>query len=378
MDQNYLWSALTTPLVKNDWAGVPNLAVGKSGEMTSEFQKLLEQKDQPVKSETQAKDQSKAEDSSGVKKEKAPVQEEEDPVETVKKMQVYLVPEDPNVLAQYPPEWLPQVEEGEAIVCVGVTTDENGQEMPILMGANEAYERYGFQTVVPETAAQPQVEADVPEELAQAPAAQAEQTTVKNDAPQVRPVSEEVQPQQEEESSEIEITDAEQAPHAIFRDVEAAPIKVGEAPAAAQSEQTQDVSEQIAEPLSQALAQGETRVEIKLTPDSLGSVTIEVTHSQDGGLRVALSAESDQTRGLLEKHAVNLQGLLASRGQENVQVEVQRNQEGQQQHNDQYDGRNGGHNGQPQQERRHQQEQHGQDFLHQLRLGLVPADEELF
>ena len=118
-------------------------------------------------------------------------------------------------------------------------------------------------------------------------------------------------------------------------------------------------------------------VRIQLTPEHLGSVTVEISQSADGILRVALSAHSAETRGLLERHSGDLQGMLSSRGQE-VQVDVQRqpeSQQGQNQQHQNYDGHNG--HAQDGQERRQQRREHTgpQDFMQQLRLGLIPGEE---
>ena len=94
---------------------------------------------------------------------------------------------------------------------------------------------------------------------------------------------------------------------------------------------------------------------------------------------MAISARNDDTRALLERHATNLQELLSSRVREAVEVTVQRQQESQQsQHQQQnYDGHNG-HAQDGQQERRRRQEHtSSQDFMQQLRLGLIPTDGEL-
>ena len=115
------------------------------------------------------------------------------------------------------------------------------------------------------------------------------------------------------------------------------------------------MARQIDTQLAQALEKGESMVRIQLTPEHLGSVTVEISQSADGILRVALSAHSAETRGLLERHAGDLQGMLSSRGQE-VQVDVQRQQESQQGQNQQHQQNYDGHNGHAQdgQERRQQ------------------------
>jgi flagellar hook-length control protein FliK len=150
-------------------------------------------------------------------------------------------------------------------------------------------------------------------------------------------------------------------------------IKVGEAPAAEDTEQVPDLEQQIMEPLTEALSHGETKVEIQLSPRSLGNVTVEVTQQQSGALSVVLTAENNHTRDLLKQHIGGLQELLSGQNQRGVQVEVTRPQQTQHE-TPNYDGRNGHENG-GQQEHRQKQSQHNtQDFMEQLRLGLIPLD----
>ena len=158
----------------------------------------------------------------------------------------------------------------------------------------------------------------------------------------------------------------------VFQDVREIPVKVGE-PAQAEETREVPVEDQLGPKIAEALEQGDTRVEIQLTPENLGKVTVEVTLHEDGALHIALHAESSQTRGLLERSTDNLVAMLGRDTRQEVQVEVPRQQESQQQNfYDQQQGRE-----QQQQQQQHRQErQSGEDFLHQLRLGLVPGDGE--
>ncbi len=178
---------------------------------------------------------------------------------------------------------------------------------------------------------------------------------------------------EEDGDGEFRILDAEQAPQRLFHDVKAAPIKVAE------PEQTQkaDVPQQLDKGIAQAIENGESTVRVELNPASLGSVTVEISRSAEGILKVALSAHSSETRGLLERHAGDLQGLLGRSTNQTVEVEVQRQSESQQNQNQQnYDGHNGhNQNGQENRHRRHDG-QHSRDFAQQLRLGLIPTDVE--
>ena len=165
-----------------------------------------------------------------------------------------------------------------------------------------------------------------------------------------------------------------EADQSVFGQVESVPVKVGDVAQPQQTENTQDVETQLKDGLTQALRNGDTKVEIQLNPVELGNVKIEVTRSAEGALYVVLTAEHTQTQSLLERHAAGLQSLLmGSSGTENVQVQVNRHQEGQQAENQNYDGSSGnGREDQQQREHRRQQPSDSADFLQQLRLGLVP------
>ena len=186
-----------------------------------------------------------------------------------------------------------------------------------------------------------------------------------------------VQPEDGEQSGDplMEVIDAGQAPQPLFHDVKAAPVKVGEVYEAPETKEA-NVVRQVDAGVAQALEKGEPLVRIRLNPENLGSVTVEITRSAEGVIRVALSAHSGETRNLLERHAGELQGLLGSRTQQNVEVNVQRQQESQQNQNQNhnYDGHNGHAQDGGQRRQRRQEQSGSQDFIQQLRLGLIPMD----
>ncbi len=170
-----------------------------------------------------------------------------------------------------------------------------------------------------------------------------------------------------EETPELQGAETE-AP--VFEDVKSVPVKVGEAPKAAETEKP--VEDQIAPRLTEALRNGETRVELQLTPENLGKVTVEMTWSKDGGLVVQLHAENRETQNLLSKNTSGLEQLLGREVQQEVRVEVPRQEESQRQ--DLYEQQQEQHRRQQQEQRRKQES--GEDFLQQLRLGLIPLDGE--
>ena len=241
--------------------------------------------------------------------------------------------------------------------------------------------------IVTETAEAPVVTAPETAETAEiVPEEGMEQPVEQLPQEQAKPVEAETQTA-EDAGAELEVkvttgetggaeqeTDTQDAPEEgmaeapVFQDVREIPVKVGETPET-------PVEDQIGPKLAEALKSGDTRVEIQLAPDTLGKVTVEVTLREDGTLHIALHAENSQTRGLLERSADNLMAMLGRDTRQEVQVEVPRQQESQQQNF--YDGQQGREHQGRQQEHQHQQErQGGEDFLHQLRLGLVPGDGE--
>lgn len=158
----------------------------------------------------------------------------------------------------------------------------------------------------------------------------------------------------------------------LFENVEAAPIKVAEAPERTQEETP--IERQVTEKLSDAIRSGETRVELQLEPLELGKLTIELTHSENGALNILINAENAETRTLLERHINSLQEALVERSQNSVQITVDRSEESQrqEQNNDFRDGSNNRHN----EQQRRDGQRSGEDFLQQLRLGLIPIEDE--
>lgn len=175
----------------------------------------------------------------------------------------------------------------------------------------------------------------------------------------------------EELHAESRTEQADVEPQPVFRDIKAVPIKVGEV---YQPEQTAAVEvKDLGDTLTQAIDRGENRLELQLQPAELGRIRVEMRWSDEGALHVILHAESTRTQNLLEKDMASLQTLLGRETQQEVKVELPREQEAPRQSFD--DGRQNGGQQQHQQEQRQSGRHSGQDFLHQLRLGLIPAEE---
>ena len=116
-------------------------------------------------------------------------------------------------------------------------------------------------------------------------------------------------------------------------------------------------------------------MEIRLNPQNLGSLIIEMTKDTAGVLQVVIHASTPKAEGLLNQHLSGLHSALQGYGHEEVRLEVQRNEHSEQQNFRQADpdGR-GQHHGRGQQER-HEEHTGGEEFMQKLRLGLFGLEE---
>lgn len=258
----------------------------------------------------------------------------------------------------------------ETLAAVTVETAAPVQEAPagaeVLPTADAAQETVGTEMVVQDAAPQT------------VRSTESEDGTARTDAVPVetaaRKSAERTVPQDEAEHAESDPTQEEPgAETPVFRELRDIPVKVGEAQTAVRSgSEAAEVESQIDSAMVQAFKSGENRIELQLTPEHLGRIKVEMTWEADGTLRVALHAESDHTRGLLEKDAAGLQALLSRSAQQEVKVELPDRQEHQQLFED---GRQGGNRQGRQSQQQQEHRQNEQDFLHQLRLGLIPTED---
>ena len=171
-------------------------------------------------------------------------------------------------------------------------------------------------------------------------------------------------------------TDEEQTAQAapLFAHVDAPVVKVAEASHPIPLEAENGV-EQLGEELGGVLVNSAdaNRIEVTLTPEHLGKLTIEISRGENGALSIVLHASTERAANLLERGALSLQSMLASNARGDVQVEVRPAEESQQQFLNP-DGQNGREQQQQQQHGRRHEQQSAQDFLQQLRLGLVDSE----
>ena len=209
---------------------------------------------------------------------------------------------------------------------------------------------------------------------------QAAAVPVENQSQPVQSQTAEQSPAQEQPAAEVmpaqvkgrQAEEGAAAPEPVFEDVKATPIKVGET---VHTEEGQNVATQLADQVEAALQKGERRIEIQLTPENLGTITVELTQGADATLHVAIRAANENAANLLERHTAGLERALLQSSQGPVQVEVQRQQEAQPDQQQLLDQNGQGQNQNSQQQRQQRQHQENSpDFLQQLRLGLVGLD----
>ena len=180
------------------------------------------------------------------------------------------------------------------------------------------------------------------------------------------------------EREDVRTNDAQTAQATpLFERVDAPVVKVAEASRPVPLE-AEDGVEQLGEELGVVVNSMDAgRVEITLTPEHLGKLTVEISRGENGALSVILHASTERAANLLERGALSLQNLLAANAKNNVQVEVRPAGESQQQFLNP-DGQNRQDQGQQQQQQneRRREQQSAQDFLQQLRLGLVDSEEK--
>ena len=176
------------------------------------------------------------------------------------------------------------------------------------------------------------------------------------------------------DQTDVEVVDVESGAASLFKETESLPVKVGDT-VTVNAESTEfDV--QMADTLTDAVETGLQKVELKLTPEHLGTVTVELTRGQDGVLQIVMRTENHNTLKLLSEHSHTLSALLQGNGQKSeVRVDVPQTQDSQQlwQEHEQEKGQQQHQNSRQQE----QKQSSSEDFFHQLRLGLFQTEVEI-
>lgn len=157
----------------------------------------------------------------------------------------------------------------------------------------------------------------------------------------------------------------------LFQGTEAAPVKVGDG--AVLDTTSEQFDARLSRTIRSIADQGMQKIELKLTPEHLGNVVVELTRSEGSALHVVLRAESEHTANLLREHLGTLGSMLQNGSQQEVRIEVAHPQESGRSWQ-QTDQNGGGQNGQPQEQHRDPKREESENFLHQLKLGLLEQE----
>ncbi len=324
------------------------------------------------------------------KAEQAETESGEDPTGEARQLLAAMLYQQPVEAAEQPVQTEETVQAVTAVAVEEVVTPETQpQALPADVQPQE-----GTRQVQPEAAATAQVQPQETQtagpvqtrETAQAPVeAQAQQTaqTPREEKPQqeVQPqqapqtegkaVRQDAQPRQSGEKD----AQSEEAPMEapLFRNVEAAPVKVAETRSEPVELEAPEGPRDLAKVLQSAVDKGMSLCVIQFKPDSLGVVQVTFSRSKDGALQILMEAANPKTAALLQKNAGEIQNILAEALHAETHMEVRQSDK---LFPDQWDGHQQQQQQQQQGQRRGQEKEDLDDFMHRLRLGLTGLDEE--
>ena len=187
-------------------------------------------------------------------------------------------------------------------------------------------------------------------------------------------------PLAEEEADETEetvIVEVAQAETPVFGYMEAEPVKVASVQEQPVELEAPDGMEQLRGRIEEFLtdAEGNSYVELTLSPPELGKITVSLVQTNEGALHIQLSASTARAAEILGRNTEGLQQLLAAR--QRPEVRVQAPETAPQPYiftNPNEDNGQNQRNRQQNQSKREDDErgEHGdRDFISQLRLGLA-------
>lgn len=211
-------------------------------------------------------------------------------------------------------------------------------------------------------------------------AVESSNTQVQQSSPE-HPVQREEQAVSEAEVQVVDRSEGEEpageavaAEQPVFHETQAVPVKVGERYEVVDT-QKPDMENQLADSIRTAVQTGQEHIEIRLNPQNLGSLVIEMTKDTAGVLQVVLHASTPKAEGLLNQHLSGLHSALQGYGHEEVRLEVQHSEQSEQQHFRQADPDGRGQHQHRQQQERHEEPGSGEEFMQKLRLGLFGLED---
>ncbi len=175
-------------------------------------------------------------------------------------------------------------------------------------------------------------------------------------------------PEQQQSTDGKQTIEAEAPGTALFAGITEAPVKVA-APAPTLDTQSPNFAQNLVSEATKALP-GDTTVQLKLTPESMGEIELTLTRTENGQLTLTLRPTTEAAAGLLSERAAELSTLLRGHSQNPVTVEILNPLTAQQAQEQQEHAQKEGQSQQQGESRQEQPEEEGQDFLEKLRLGL--------
>lgn len=342
------------------------------------FDKLVQQKQQSGSGEaSRAGEQSETGKASETGEQPSneaekPVQEEDSVPEELKQQAAAM-----TLMAEYRPEiqYMEAPETAEASQAAAVLTEvpatveqqpqaAQPQSGPVLSAAEDGVETVPMEAPAVEAPAVQTAETEKLPVTAETSEAPAQKTELENELPVHFAEKQETDDQPEETDAGGDVTP-------LFEDVKATPVKVAEPMRETVELEAPDAKIQLSEHLTAAIDLSQNKVELTLTPESLGKLTVEISRDGNGALSIVLSAANPKAAALLERHAGGLQELLAANTKTDVRVEVQESQESPRQFLNPDGNPNERQQGQQHREEKAHKESDGADFLQRLRLGLT-------
>ena len=182
--------------------------------------------------------------------------------------------------------------------------------------------------------------------------------------------------EQSEETEETVVVETAEAEAPVFGYMNAEPVKVASVQEQPVELEAPDGMEQLRGRIEEFLtdAEGNSYVELTLSPPELGKITVSLVQTPEGALHIQLSASTARAAEILGRNTEGLQQLLASRQRPEVRVEnVENNAQPYIFINPNEDNGQDRRNQQQNQKKRDdgRRELGDVDFISQLRLGLV-------
>ena len=274
-----------------------------------------------------------------------------------------------------PVEALPQetVEETAMNLDGQMPTLDTSVETTVEMETPTGEEQGDFRQAMQEPAETAEVQSQSTEQTVQQPEAADPEQSAERPESQDGEVRAETAETSRKDGEEIQ-GEAAEPEQSVFRETQSTPVKVGERYETVDT-QAPEMDDQMADIIRTAIQTGQDRIEIRLNPQNLGSLVIQMTKDTAGVLQVVLHAASPKAEGLLNQHLNSLHSALQAYGHEEIRIEVQRGGESQQQDFRQADPDGRGQHQHRQQQERQEERQGSEEFMQKLRLGLFGLEE---